>query len=401
MSAQLRIVVGAVGLAGHTLPALALSAELSRRGHRVLFHGYRRWQPLAESLGLDFAGDEDQIVSQLAPDTPVAELSRALAKSITAFGADVVVGDGLTMTPVIAAELLDIPRATLFPEVYPRTEAGMPFFSLGLVAPRTAAGRAAWRVARPLLARRLPSTRWLRGAEASLNRERAHLGLSPASGSDPAPPGALTLVATLPQLEYPRSWPARVRVTGPLSLDPDPREPEWPRGHGPLVLVAPSTVKDPDGRLLNLVAEALVDESVRLLITTSGAPRPKLGRLPRGVVVTDWVDYSRVMTEAALVICHGNHGTVVAALGAGTPVLVVPAMDDDAEHGARVTWAGVGAMVPSALCKAATLRAVVRRLLADPAYARRAQEIARWSELNPGKAAAADLVERLVEAGPG
>jgi len=393
MSPPLRIVVGAIGLAGHTLPALALAAELRRRGHRILFHGYRRWRPLAEDLGLEFAGDERQLIEGVGTDPPLAELTRALAKSITAFEADVVVGDALTLTPVMAAELIGVPRATLFPEVYPAPEPGMPFFSLGLVAPRTAAGRLAWRAAGPLLGRRLPSTRWLRSAEAALNRERAQLGLAPVSGSDPSPPGALTLVATLPQLEYPRSWPSHVKVTGPLSLDPDPREPEWPQGAGPLVVVAPSTVKDPSGRLISLAATALADERVRLLITTSGAARPDLGRLAAGTVVTDWVDYSRVMAEAALVICHGNHGTVVAALSAGTPVLVVPAMDDDAEHGARVTWAGVGAMLPMRLSSAATLRAVVRHLLADPACTRRAASFAEWSDRNPGEITAADLLE--------
>ncbi len=276
----------------------------------------------------------------------------------------------------------------------------MPFFSLGLIAPRTAIGRTAWRVAGPLLATRLPSTRWLRRSEAELNRERAKLGLPPVSGFDPAPPGSLTLVATLPQLEYPRAWPAHVRVTGPLSLDPDPREPEWPRGDGPLVLVAPSTVKDPDGRLLGLVADALADESVRLLITTSGAPGPELRRLPPGAVVTDWVDYSRVMAEAALVICHGNHGTVAAALSAGTPVLVVPAMPDDAEHGARVAWAGAGLMIPGRLLRASSMRAVVRRMLTEPHFTERAGEIAGWAREHDSPAEAARLIEAQAAAGP-
>ena len=394
MSARLRIVVGSVGLAGHSLPALALAGELRRRGHAVLFHGWERWRAPAERLGLAFEGGERQIAEPAAADAPLAVVARALAESLERFEADVVVGDGLTLAPVLAAELRGLPRAILFPEVYPDHAPGMPFFSLGLRAPRTTVGRAGWRLAEPLVGTRLPSRGWLRESRRSLNAERAALGLPPVAGYGPIPPGATTLVATLPQLEYPRSWPAGVHVTGPLSIEAEARHTDLPGGDLPLVVIAPSTVKDPKGRLIDRAFEALADEPVQLLVSTGGVAGRAAG-LPAGVAVADWIDFDRVLPEAALVICHGNHGTLTAALANGAPVLACPAMDDDAEHGARLTWAGAGLMIPRPLLGARSVRAVVRTMLAEPAFTRRAGEIAAWSRRHPGDRAAANVVERL------
>ena len=389
--------VGVVGLAGHALPAIALARALRERGHDVLVHSFERWRETAEGLGLGFAGGEHHIVAlddrADGADATPAEIVRALLPSLREFGPQLVVGDGLTLTPALAAEVAGVPRATLLPEVYPGPAPGLPPFSLGLLAPRTTIGAAAWRATRPLLATRLPTTRWLRRSGQALNEQRAQLGLAPQAGFDSPPAGQLTLVATLPQLEYPRRWPADVHVTGPMFCDPSHPEVRLPAGADPLVVVAPSTVKDPSGRLVRTALEALASEPVRVVVTMGGARRLP-GPSPANAVVADWIDYSQVMGEAALVICHGNHGTVASALANGVPVAVSPAMPDDAEHGARVAWSGAGLMVPKRLLSAASLRAVVRRLLSDDSFAERATAIAAWSARHDGASTGAELIER-------
>src|SRR5439155_900174 len=67
----------------------------------------------------------------------------------------------------------------------------------------------------------------------------------------------LALVATFPQLEYPRQWPASVHVVGPLAWELPCEDIELPGGDAPLVLVAPSTVHDPDLRLVRATLRAL------------------------------------------------------------------------------------------------------------------------------------------------
>ena len=388
----MRVLVGVNGQAGHALPALRLAGELAARGHEVRVHTTARWRKVTEEAGAGFAGAEEQIVAGLGPEPGFAEVAAALAESTREHGADVVVGDGLTLTPALAAEVAGVPHATLFPEVYPFAAPGMPYFSLGLFPPRTVLGRIAWRALAPLAETRLPTTRWLRGSRAALDEERARLGLPPGVRHGPASDG-MTLVATLPELEYPRRWPPGVHVTGPMLLDLPGPAPEPPPGDEPLVLVAPSTVKDPERRLVWAALEALAGEPVRVLASTSGAPAP--AAVPANARIAEWLDYSRAMPAASLVISNGTHGTIVQALGLGVPLVTCPAMPDDAEHGARVAWAGAGLTFTRRPPSPPTLRRVVRRVLGDPRFAARAREIAAGGGALDGAARGARLVEGI------
>ncbi len=119
-------------------------------------------------------------------------------------------------------------------------------------------------------------------------------------------------------------------------------------------------------------------------------------RTPRRTrVVVDWLSYSQLMPRAALVVCHGGHGTVARALASGVPVLCCPAVGDMAENGARVAWAGAGLMLPRRLTGAASLRWATRRILGDRQFAERATEIAGWAANHDGAGRGAELVERL------
>ena len=204
------------------------------------------------------------------------------------------------------------------------------------------------------------------------------------------------MVATFPQLEYPRRWPAGVAVTGPMEFELPYEEVALPEGEGPLVVVAPSTAQDPESRLVRVALEALADEPVRVLATTNRhRPDEPLPPAPANARVVDWVGYSQVMPAADLVICHGGHGTVARALGAGAPVLACPAVGDMTENGARVAWAGAGLMVPWRLTRPGAVRAAARRILGDRRFAARAGEIAAWARANDGASRGAALVERL------
>ena len=398
MSGPPRVLVAAVGLAGHVLPAIALARELDSRGADVVVWTSERWRGLLGELGLDggprshyFAlpGDEEHGHAE----TTLADAVRGLLAPLREAEPDVVVSDGLTAAPTLAAEIEGVPRATLFPEVYPVNAGRLPPFASGLHAPRTAVGAAAWSAGLPLW-KRLPAPRARRRA---FNEQREELGLEPEPGFHGTLSDELTLVATFPQLEYPRRWPEHVEVTGPMMLDPSDVEVELPAGDEPLVVVASSTVKDMERRLVRATLEALADEPVRVLVTMGGAGEPLPGPVPSNAVVADWVSYERVMPLASAVVCNGNHGTVAWALAHGAPVLVSPAMADDAEHGARVGWSGAGLMVPGWLLRSGPVRLAMRQLLNDPAYRVRAREIAAWSRANDGATRGAELVEGLAQ----
>jgi UDP:flavonoid glycosyltransferase YjiC (YdhE family) len=215
--------------------------------------------------------------------------------------------------------------------------------------------------------------------------ERFHGGIS----SD------LALVGTFPQLEYPRQWPASVRITGPLVFEVPHPEIELPPGEEPLVLVAPSTAHDSDNHLVRTALAALAREPVRVVATTNRVVPQSPIEVPANAVLVDWLSYSQLMPRASLVISHGGHGTVARALCAGTPVLISPIIGDMSETAMRVAWAGCGLSLPWRLCRPTPLRWAVRQMLAEPSFARRAGELAAWAAANDGAERGAELVEEL------
>ena len=149
--------------------------------------------------------------------------------------------------------------ATLVPHLYPHLPPGFPPYSIGARLPRTAAGRALWRGTDRLVAIGLERGR------REYNDCRARLGLAPLPYVHTALSRSLTLVASIPQLEYPRDWPSWVRVVGPLLWEPPAAPVEPPPGEGPVVLVAPSTSQDPERVLLRAALEGLAGEPVRVI----------------------------------------------------------------------------------------------------------------------------------------
>ena len=331
----------------------------------------------------------------LKPYAAAVRASAETARVIREVDPEIVVADILTVAAALAAELEERPWATLVPHLLPMGEPDFPVYALGAVAPRTRLGVRLWRLTRPVL---------MRGEEqgrVELNGARERVGLPPLGHVHGGISRLLALVATFPHLEYPRrSAPPWMRVTGPLLWEQPFGEVELPPGDEPLVLVAPSTSQDPDGRLLAASLEGLAGEPVRVLATTNrvGARRSPRGedQTPPNARVVDWVSYARTMPRCDAVVCHAGHGTIARALACGVPVVACPHAGDMAENAARVRWAGAGVSLPRRFQTPRGVRLAMRRLLADSAYSRRAAELREWAGRHDGAALAADELERVM-----
>jgi len=395
---RLHILIGAFGDPGHAFPAIALGRELVRRGHDVTLQTWTRWRDDTEREGMRFAAAPEYQVfpTKERPLKPYAAAARAALETsplIRRLSPDVVVNDVLTLAPALAAELEGRPFATLVPHFYPPPAPGLPPYGIGAMPPRFALGRAAWRVA---------SRQTDKGVERGrreLNETRRRVGLPELTRRYGGISASLCLVATFPQLEYPRVWPEDVHVTGPVVWEPPTEAIDLPLGNDPLVLIAPSTSQDRDERLLRAGLEGLARLPVRVLAARNRHPgRPGdewRHPVPRNARLVDWVSYSQVMPEADVVICHGGHGTLARALAAGAAVVSVPASGDMAENGARAQWAGVGLNLPLRFLSPATLRWAVQTVLERPRFAERARELSAWAAGNDGAANGAALVERF------
>ena len=312
------------------------------------------------------------------------------APLVREFDPDVVVSDILTVAGALAAQLEGRAWATLVPHVLPTPEPGLPPYSVGARFPRTAVGSAMWALWRPLLGRGEERGR------VELNEARRRVGLPPLDRPHGGISRELALVATFPQLEYPRhAWHPSVRVTGPLLWEAPFPEVELPPGDEPLVLIAPSTAKDPEGHLLSAALEGLAGERVRVIATSNRRTPARELRVPPNARLVEWLSYAKTMPRCAAVVCHAGHGTVVRSLACGVPVIGCPAGGDMAENAGRVAWAGCGVSVPRRLVTPRGIRLAVRKLLAEPRLSRGAERLRAWAAAHEGGTIAAEALERL------
>ena len=359
---------------------------------------WSRWREAVERDGMRFAAAPEYVVfpSQDMVLKPYVAAVRAAASTrevIRECDPEVVVADIITSAASLAAQAEGRRWATLIPHVMPTGGPGFPIYSIGAVHPRTAAGARFWSWARPLV---------MRGEEqgrVELNGARERIGLPPLPYTHGGISRDLAIVATFPQLEYPRTepWPG-MRVTGPLLWEQPFGDVELPPGDAPLVLVAPSTSQDPEQKLVRAALEGLADSPVRVLATLNRRPLPFAVSVPANARIVDWVSYARTMPLCDAVVCHAGHGTVARSLASGVPVVACGHAGDQAENAARIRWAGVGVSLPRRFQTPTGVRLAVHRLLADPGYRRRAEKLRDWAADNDGRALAADAVEVLAEA---
>jgi len=391
-SARLRLLLGAFGDPGHAFPMIALGRALAARGHDVVLQTWRRWEEHVEAEGMRFAAAPEYHVFPTLerPLTPYQAVVRAVHDTrplVAETRPHAIVADILTLAPALAGELDGVPVATLIPHLDPRGAPGFPPYSLGARLPRTRAGRRMWEATDRVVAIGLE-----RGRE-ELNETRGRLGLPPLAHVHGGISRDLCLVATFPQLEYPRAWPAATHVVGPLLWEPPSGEVEVPAGDAPLVLVAPSTSQDRRQRLLRAALAGLADLPVRVLASTDRRALDPPVPVPANARLVDWVPYARTMPRCDVVVSHAGHGTLARALQAGCVPVCVPAAGDMNESAARVDWAGVGVRLPRRLCRPGPVGLAVRRALAEPRLAARARALASWAAAHDSGARAADLVE--------
>ncbi|WP_054686393.1 glycosyltransferase [Microbacterium sp. No. 7] len=168
------------------------------------------------------------------------------------------------------------------------------------------------------------------------------------------------------------------------------------RAERPTVLLSLSTfgfphLADTWRRLMGAVSGM----PARVIATTGPALDPAELDAPPNVETHRWGDHSEIMPGVSAVVTHGGHGTTIAALAHGVPVLVLPldATSDQPGIGRIVERAGVGIRLPRR-APAATTRAAIERLLHDDDLRRRASELGARIRAYGGAPAGADALLR-------
>jgi len=305
---------------------------------------------------------------------PAREFCRDVLEELHREAADVVVVDTMIPSARFGAEAAGVPAVIVMHGPYMVPRGDVPPLGTGFMPARGRLGRLRDRSAAAL------ALAVFRSGLPALNQARAEFGLAPLrDGLDLMGRADRILVCSSPSFDFaPGSVPANVCYVGP-QLDDAARAASgnpWAGPPGrPLVLVGlSSTVMRQEG-LLQRAANALGQLQVRGLVTTGPAVDPEVIAAPPNVTVTRWVRHADILPHCSAVITHGGHGTVMKALIAGVPLVVVPLGRDQPDNAARVVHAGAGTRLRKNASVSA-LRAAVAQVIDDPGYRAAAGRIA-------------------------
>lgn len=286
---------------------------------------------------------------------------------------DLVVCSFFAVGAMVGAEAAGLPFDVLFPNPYLLPAPGMPPMGLGLQPAKGPLGRQ-----RDRLLHAATGRLWGKGLP-PLNELRAAHGLEPVDAFfDQLHRARRILVLTSADFDFPAELPDHVRYVGPVLDDPAWASTPWtaPPGDDPLVLVALSSTFQDHAGCLQRIVDALGTLPVRGFVTTGPTLDPTDVRAPANVTVVRAAPHSEVLRSAAAVVTHGGHGTVIRALAADVPALVLHHGRDQADNAARLKARGAGLAVKKTASPAAIAKAV-RRLLDDPSFRTGASRLGR------------------------
>lgn len=116
---------------------------------------------------------------------------------------------------------------------------------------------------------------------------------------------------------------------------------------------------------------------MRVLVTVGEAADPAaLGPLPPRVHVERFVPQDQVLGAATVMVTHGGSGSVLGALAAGVPLVVLPLFADQPHNAAQVTAVGAGMTIAGGPAAAGQIGAAVAAVLDNRAYRAGARRIA-------------------------
>ena len=303
---------------------------------------------------------------------PAALFAEDVRAELRARPADAVVANFFVFGAQIAAEAEGVPFAFLVSNVLSFPSSRTPPLGPGLKLARGPLGRA-----RDAAIYRVVQRLFDKGLDPLNEARRAH-GLEPiASVLESFERADRLLLMTSRAFEYESfTPPPNVRVTGPR-LDDPAWAGDWspPPGDDPLVLVGMSSTFMDHRDVLQRAASALGELPVRGLLTTGPAIGVDELDAPPNVTVVERAPHSEVLRHAAAIVTHGGHGTVIKALAAGVPLVVLPLGRDQLDNAERVRHHGAGLRLkPKA--DPARIAAAVRRVLDEPSFGAAARRLA-------------------------
>ncbi len=211
----------------------------------------------------------------------------------------------------------------------------------------------------------------------------------------------LAQISQLPEcLDFPRrKLPENFYPTG-LIMDESIRGDipfPWERLNGkPLIYACLGTLQNGQAPVYRKIAEACSGLNTQLVISLGGGTvsEADLGPLPDNALVVRYAPQDGILRRASLLITHGSLNTALEAVGYGVPMVLIPIAHDQPGVAARMSWHGVGEVVPLTQLSVARLRRQIARVLDSPAYREKAQWFKAKLCGQEGVEQACEIIER-------
>ena len=393
----------------------ALAIELIERGHRVTFfhqsdaaHWLSEPRVSFRSVGASShpPGSLERTLHQAAhPDTPwglrriikqmagtTAMLCNELPQALADNGIDALLCDQMEPAGGLVAESLGLPFVSVACALPVNREPGLPLPVMPFAYASDERSQHMYRGSSQVYD-------WLmKPLGKVINHAALRLGVPPRTALHECLSPLAQISQTLPGFDFPRSQlPASFHAVGPLRSPLAPRQGEWPIDkQRPFFFASLGTLQGDRLTLFERIAKACKRLDGQLLIAHCGKLDAAQERrlIDCGATwVTDFAPQQWALEQADAVITHGGLNTVMDAIAARTPMLVMPIAFDQPGVAARVAYRGVGSQL-SRRASAARIESALRALLAQPlpGFDALIEELQQAG----GVARAADIVEAAV-----
>ena len=399
--------------AGHLNPMLALSAGLVGRGHNVTVFGQADMAALLARPGVGFVA----VGAATHPPGTLARMTARLASTSGLIGIRGVIADLIGTTAMLCRDLPGAIRVAGIEAILAdQTEAAGGLVARHLDLPQVSVANALLINREPLLPPAFVNWRYdesdwgltrnrggyriadllMRPLTSRIRLQAAAWGLGPIATLEDCLSPMLQVSQSVESFDFPRRQaPAGLVHVGPLR-EPETR-PFEPRDPGPLVFCSLGTLQGARVSIFRTVARACAGLDLSLVIAHGGKLRPvEASRLQGSAQVEAFVPQRSVMTRAVAVVTHGGLNTVLDALAAGVPMVVVPIAFEQGAIAARIERCGAGLAIPPGRLTVRRLGDALTRLRTDPAFRRNALALRDDIGRAGGVARAVALIEAAV-----
>jgi rhamnosyltransferase subunit B len=421
---HLRIVLSNIGTLGDINPLIAIALELKRRGHVPVMAVPAVFEPKIAPLGLEFHAIRPDIdPTDTLQVEMIYDVKKGTERGLREFlfpvlrqtyddlldaasqpeRADLLLMGELNYAGPIVAEMTGIPWASY-------VLAPLSFFSafdppVLPMYPRLAKadkkvpgmGRAIRRIAR-FVSRKWPQPIYDLRQELGLPK-----GKNPLFDAKHSPNLVLALFSRVLGQEQ-KDWPKRTLITGFCYYDSDAGNQALPpqleaflaAGPAPVVFTLGSAAVLAAGNFYEVSARAVLKLGIRAVLLIGSDPRNRPRReLPSSICVVEYAPFSALFSRASMVVHQGGVGTTAQCLRAGKPMLIMPYSHDQPDNARRMRRLKVARSIQRARYTAARVAATLQAMLAEPAYAERARQVAEQLSQEDGVGTACDELEAL------